>query len=125
MFSGFNLRDSIGLVLVVVAIMLWLENKKLHLTINELEVNNVLCDQTLKEEQSRFKATVQKLENEINQYAINLKTYQNSIKTRSEVIDKKTEEVEAIINKELEVNASCENQLNIARRIIDEFSKNK
>ena len=125
MLDSSYFRYLIGLILISVIITLWVDNRNLTTTNKDLETKATLLDQTLKEEQSKFKDTVLRLEAELNRYVIDASAYQCSVRTKSEAIDNETREAESRICKELETNSSTDNQLEIARRIINEFNKNK
>jgi len=97
---------------------------KLNTNIANLSLENDLLDQTLKDEQNKFKQTIQTLQNQLAQYTLDEQAYQCAVSCKAEAIDKKAKEEESRINKELESNSSSDNQLDIARRMLDEFNRN-
>ena len=100
--------------------------QKLTATNIKLETEYTYLDLTLKDEQSKFKHTVEMLENQLNNYVLNEDAYKCSVSLKSEAIDNKAKEEESKITTELQSDSSSDNQLNIARRLLHEFaSKNK
>lgn len=100
--------------------------QKLTATNVELETKYTYLDLTLKDEQSKFKHTVEMLENQLNNYILNEDAYKCSVSLKSEAIDNRAKEEESKITTELQSDSSSDNQLNIARRLLHEFaSKNK
>lgn len=100
--------------------------QKLTATNIELETKYTYLDLTLKDEQSKFKHTVEMLENQLNNYVLNEDAYKCSVSLKSEAIDNRAKEEESKITTELQSDSSSDNQLNIARRLLHEFaSKNK
>lgn len=94
-------------------------------TIASLSAENHLLDQTLKDEQNKFKQTVQTLQDQLSQYALDEQAYQCAVSCKAEAIDKKAKEEGERIAKELESNSSSDNQLDIARRVLNDFNRNK
>lgn len=111
--------------IAILLLVIYLEYNK----ISTLEADNsvlrseyTLLDNTLKDEQAKFKASIKKLEDELTQYTIDAELYTCTIATKTKDIDDKTEEEESKIKKELNSDSSIDNQLNISRRLLDEFS---
>ena len=96
----------------------------LNTSIANLSAENNLLDQTLKDEQTKFKQTLQRLQEELAQYTLDADAYECAVSCKAEAIDKKTKEEEERINRLLESNSSSDNQLDIARRMLDEFNRN-
>ena len=117
---------SIGLsaILLCVCGLQTIKISKLDLTIAELSAENNLLDQTLKDEQTKFKQTVQTLQDQLAQYTLDEQAYQCAVSCKAEAIDKKAKEEESRINKELESDSSSDNQLDIARRMLNDFNRN-
>lgn len=100
--------------------------QKLTATNIKLETEYTYLDLTLKDEQSKFKHTIEMLENQLNNYVLNEDAYKCSVSLKSEAIDNRAKEEESKITTELQSDSSSDNQLNIARRLLHEFaSKNK
>lgn len=90
-----------------------------------LTIENEYIAQTLKKEQDQFKATVDKLQKELSNYVLDADAYQCVVARKAKDIDDKAKEEESKINKELQSDSSSDNQLNIARRILDGFNSSK
>ena len=82
-------------------------------------------DETLRNEQAKFKQDIDKLKAEIAEYSINAELYTCKINDRSRELDEKAKAEESKIQNELQSDSSNDNQLNISRRIIHDFSSKK
>lgn len=101
------------------------EMQKLQATIIGLQAENDILDITLKDEQSKFKSTIERMEKEINKYVLDKTSYEYKIAALTEAIDTKTEEEESKINQELKTDSSSDNQLRLVRNMLYEFSSKK
>ena len=122
-------RIMIGIAAIVVVTIIAVQYgkiQKLEATNVELETKYTYLDQILKDEQSKFKHTIDTLQNQLNNYVLNENAYKCSVSLKSEAIDNRAKEEESKITTELQSDSSSDNQLNIARRLLHEFaSKNK
>lgn len=123
------LRIMVGIVIVAAICTIAVQYgkiQKLTATNIKLETEYTYLDLTLKDEQSKFKHTIEMLENQLNNYVLNEDAYKCSVSLKSEAIDNRAKEEESKITTELQSDSSSDNQLNIARRLLHEFaSKNK
>lgn len=101
------------------------EMQKLQATIIGLQAENDILDITLKDEQTKFKSTIERMEKEINKYVLDKTSYEYKIASLTEAIDTKTEEEESKINQELKTDSSSDNQLRLVRNMLYEFSSKK
>lgn len=116
------------LILVTTLMFVWVERvemQKLQATIIGLQAENDILDITLKDEQSKFKSTIERMEKEINKYVLDKTSYEYKIATLTEAIDTKTEEEESKINQELKTDSSSDNQLRLVRNMLYEFASKK
>ena len=120
---GIVVLVALGLLLGTISLET-LKISKLNTTIAELSTENSILDQTLKDEQSKFKYTLDRLQNELSKYTLDAGAYQCAVSCKSKAIDEKAKEEESRINKELQLDSSSDNQLDIARRVLNEFNRN-
>lgn len=116
---------SVIVLLIGICAIQTVKISHLDSTIASLSAENHLLDQTLKDEQNKFKQTVQTLQDQLSQYALDEQAYQCAVSCKAEAIDKKAKEEGERIAKELESNSSSDNQLDIARRVLNDFNRNK
>ena len=97
--------------IAILLLVIYLEYNK----ISTLEADNSVL-------RSEYTLLDNTLEDELTQYTIDAELYTCTIATKTKDIDDKTEEEESKIKKELNSDSSIDNQLNISRRLLDEFS---
>ena len=123
-----RLTTILVLAIAILFAVCGIQTVKIHSlqsSIASLSAENHLLDQTLKDEQNKFKQTVQTLQDQLSQYALDEQAYQCAVSCKAEAIDKKAKEEGERIAKELESNSSSDNQLDIARRVLNDFNRNK
>lgn len=118
-------RIMVGIVIIAAICTIAIQYgkiQKLTATNIELETKYTYLDLTLKDEQSKFKHTIEMLENQLNNYVLNEDAYKCSVSLKSEAIDNRAREEESKITTELQSDSSSDNQLNITRRLLHDFS---
>ena len=117
-----------NICIIVLLVLLAIQQYRLASLEADNSVLQYQCDyldETLRNEQATFKQEVEKLKTEIAEYAINAELYTCTINKKSEELDDKAKAEESKIQNELQSDSSNDNQLNISRRIIHDFSSKK
>ena len=122
------LKYATGLTLFALLVIVALQTHKIqNLTIsnNELKHDCGILEQSLKEEQSKFKLYIESMNNQIKNYELDLDSFKDTVKEQEKIIERSSRIEEQSIKKELIKDSSSEKQLQITKRILDEFaSKN-
>lgn len=85
--------------------------------------SNEILEESIVKERESLKSALRGLELEMEEYRLQKELYEASVCSRHEALDKSSDKAQECIRRELEVDSSLEKQMELARRIVDEFSK--
>lgn len=90
-----------------------------------LRQENVILDQTLKEEQTKAQKAISDANRHISQYELDKAEYKNRVSLLLRLIDEKTQTEESQILDDLQKDSSFANQLKIIEGNLHDFSNQK
>ena len=88
-----------------------------------LRASNELLEESIRNERKSLTTALRGLELEMDEYRLKRELYESSVCTRHEALDKSSEKAQECIKKELDMDASLEKQMELARKVVYDFSK--
>ena len=88
-----------------------------------LRASNELLEESIRNERKSLTEALRGLELEMDEYRLKRELYESSVCTRHEALDKSSEKAQECIKKELDMDASLEKQMELARKVVYDFSK--
>ena len=88
-----------------------------------LRASNELLEESIKNERKSLTEALRGLELEMDEYRLKKELYESSVCARHEALDKSSEKAQECIRKELDMDASLEKQMELARKVVYDFSK--
>ena len=88
-----------------------------------LRASNELLEESIRNERKSLTEALRGLELEMDEYRLKRELYESSVCTRHEALDKSSEKAQECLRKELEMDASLEKQMELARKVVYDFSK--
>lgn len=88
-----------------------------------LRASNELLEESIRNERKSLTEALRGLELEMDEYRLKKELYESSVCTRHEALDKSSEKAQECIKKELDMDASLEKQMELARKVVYDFSK--
>ena len=88
-----------------------------------LRASNELLEESIRNERKSLTEALRGLELEMDEYRLKKELYESSVCTRHEALDKSSEKAQECIRKELDMDASLEKQMELARKVVYDFSK--
>ena len=88
-----------------------------------LRASNELLEESIRNERKSLTEALRGLELEMDEYRLKRELYESSVCTRHEALDKSSEKAQECMKKELEMDASLEKQMELARKVVYDFSK--
>lgn len=122
-FTKLSIGAAIFLLLVIVGLTYRIQYLSNQNTI--LEQQNVLLDQILKDEQEKAQRAISEANERIAQYEVDKKSYETTINSKTEKIDKETKKEEVRIVYELQKDSSSENQLKLVEGMLHDFASKR
>ena len=88
-----------------------------------LRASNELLEESIRNERKSLTEALRSLELEMDEYRLKKELYESSVCTRHEALDKSSEKAQECVKRELEMDASLEKQMELARKVVYDFSK--
>lgn len=111
--------------LAAVGVFAWQSHRIASLEAENARIlaSNEILEESIVKERESLKSALRGLELEMDEYRLKKEMYESSVCSRHEALDRESEKAQECLRKELEADSSLERQMDLARSIVDEFSK--